>query len=211
MSLIRVAAMDNHPIVLEGVGAALARSAPDMELVAIADSCDGLLGGPGAQADVVLLDLKMPGQAPAHETVTRLVERGIVVLLFTAEERPMPVRRAIQAGAAGLVLKVDPIETIAQAIRDAHVGRLACSGPLAAMLLTDESLGTRLSERQIEILRAVSRGLPYRLVAKDLGIAEATVREHLSRAAHAYREGGIETGNVHGLITQARADGHLTE
>ncbi|KAA1421756.1 response regulator transcription factor [Nocardioides humilatus] len=211
MSLIRVAAMDNHPIVLEGVGAALARSAPDMELIAIADSCEALLAGPGASADVVLLDLRMPGQGPAHDNVVRLVERGLVVLLFTAEERPTPVRRAIQAGAAGLVLKVDPIETIAQAIRDAHLGHLACSGPLAAMLLADESLGTRLSERQIEILQAVSRGLPYRLVAKNLGIAEATVREHLARAAHAYREGGIETGNVHGLITQARADGHLAE
>ncbi|WP_370291199.1 response regulator [Nocardioides sp.] len=210
MTTITVAAVDNHPIVLEGVGAALARTAPDVELVAIAGSVDDLLAGPGAGAKVVLLDLSMPGQHPAEVSVRRLVERGTKVLVFTSEERPVPVRRAIEAGASGLLLKVDPIETIAQAVRDVVNGELACSGPLAAMLLTDASLDARLSPRQIEILTAVSEGLPYRLVAKRLGVAEVTVREHLNRAAQAYRDRGVETGNVHGLLSRARADGHLT-
>ena len=209
--VIRVGAIDNHPIVLAGVGAALAESAPDMQLVAIAGSADELLAKAAAGLDVVLLDMRIPGQPAADETVAQLVAHDLVVLLFTAEERPVPVRRAIEAGAAGLVLKVDPITTIAQAIRDAVAGELACSGRLAAMLLTDDALGTRLSQRQIEILQAVSTGLPYRLVARDLGIGEATVREHLARAARAYRLGGVDTGNVHGLISQARADGHLEE
>lgn len=230
--MIRVGAIDNHPVVLAGVGAALAQAAPDMSLVAIAGSVDELLAkaaeatsgagghegpeGSGGSAsagglDVVLLDMRIPDQPPAEESVARLVEKDYVVLLFTAEERPVPVRRAIAAGAAGLVLKVDPIETIAQAIRDAVAGELACSSQLAAMLLTDDAIGTRLSIRQIEILQAVSTGLPYRLVARDLGISEVTVREHLARAARSYRDGGVDTGNVHGLISQARADGHLDE
>lgn len=209
--MIRVGAIDNHPVVLAGVGAALAKHAPDMALVAIAGSVDELLANTPDGLDVVLLDLHIPGQPVAEESVAALVARNIVVLLFTAEERPMPVRRAIQAGAAGLVLKVDPIQTIAQAIRDGVAGELACSGQLAAMLLTDDGLGARLSARQIEILRAVSTGLPYRLVARDLGISEVTVREHLFRAARAYRSGGDDPGNVHGLISRARADGHLDE
>lgn len=211
MSLIRVGAIDNHPIVLAGVGAALAKAAPDMSLVAIAGSVDELLETTPEGVDVVLLDMWIPGQPPADESVVRLVERDMVVLLFTAEERPVPVRRAIAAGAAGLVLKVDPVETIAQSIRDAVSGELACSSQLAAMLLTDETLATRLSERQIEILRSVSTGLPYKLVGRELGISEVTVREHLARAARAYRDGGVDPGNVHGLISRARADGHLDE
>lgn len=216
--MIRVGAIDNHPVVLAGVGAALAQAAPDMSLVAIAGSVDELLAKAAEQSadgtaglDVVLLDMRIPDQPPAEDSVARLVERDYVVLLFTAEERPVPVRRAIAAGAAGLVLKVDPIETIAQAIRDAVAGELACSSQLAAMLLTDDAIGTRLSTRQIEILESVSTGLPYRLVARDLGISEVTVREHLARAARSYRDGGVDTGNVHGLISQARADGHLAE
>lgn len=208
---IRVGAIDNHPVVLAGVGAALTETAPDLHLVAIADSVDALLEAAPDGLDVVLLDLHMPEQPPAEEAVSRLTSLGIVVLLFTAEEKPVPVRRAIAAGAAGLVLKVDPAERIAQSIRDALAGELACSGQVAAALLTDASLATRLSERQIEILRAVSTGLPYRLVARQLGISEVTVREHLSRAARAYREGGVDIGNVHGLISRARADGHLDE
>ncbi|GAA4818679.1 response regulator [Nocardioides caeni] len=212
--MIRVGAIDDHPVVLAGVAAALAQAAPDMSLVAIAGSVDELLekaAGQEAGLDVVLLDMRIPEQAPVEVAVARLIENGLVVLLFTAEERPVPVRRAIAAGAAGLVLKVDPIETIAQAIRDVVAGELACSSQLAAMLLTDETLATRLSTRQIEILQAVSTGLPYRLVARDLGISEVTVREHLARAARSYRDGGVDTGNVHGLISRARADGHLDE
>lgn len=209
--MIRVGAIDNHPVVLAGLGAALAEHAPDMVLVAIAGSVDELLSATPEGLDVVLLDLHIPDQPVAEESVAQLVASNVVVLLFTAEERPIPVRRAIQAGAAGLVLKVDPIATIAQTIRDAVAGELACSGQLAAMLLTDEGLGAHVSQRQIEILRAVSTGLPYRLVARDLGISEVTVREHLFRAAKAYRSGGIDPGNVHGLISRARADGHLDE
>ena len=106
---------------------------------------------------------------------------------------------------------MDPVESIAQSIRDALAGRLACSGPLAAILLTDATLVTKVSQRQVEILRAVSAGMPYRMVARELGISEATVREHLARATQAYREAGFETGNVHGLISRARADGHLVD
>jgi DNA-binding NarL/FixJ family response regulator len=209
--VIRVGAIDNHPIVLAGVRAALEQSATDLALVAIAESLDDLLAAAPDGVDAVLLDVHMPGQPPVEETVARLVALGVVVLLFTAEDRPVPVRRGVAAGAAGLVLKVDPVDTIAQAIRDAVDGELACSGQLAAALLTDDALGARLSQRQIEILQSVSTGLPYRLVARQLGISEVTVREHLARAARAYRDDGVEIGNVHGLISRARADGHLDE
>ena len=61
------------------------------------------------------------------------------------------------------------------------------------------------------VLRGVAHGRLDKCIAFELGISEVTVREHLSRAARAYREGGVDIGNVHGLISRARADGHLDE
>lgn len=206
---VTLGAIDNHPIVLHGIGAVLSDHAPDIVLLAIVGSVDELLAGPGADAQVVLLDLGMPEQDPPEVSIKRLVDHGSRVLIFTTEERPVPVRRAIAAGASGLLLKVDPVEAIARAVRDVLNGELACSGPLAHILVTDPDISGRLSRRQVEILQLVAEGAPYKSVAKRLGISIATVREHLNRAVATYRERGDDPGNTHGLVRRARADGHL--
>ncbi|MET1037806.1 MAG: response regulator transcription factor [Aeromicrobium sp.] len=206
---IRIAAVDDQPIVLHGIGSVLEQPGIGIQLLAIATSVDELLAGPGADADVVLLDLNMARTDGAVRNTERLTARGIRVLLFTSEERPVPIRQAIAAGAQGLVLKIDPIPTIAQAIEDVFAGRTACSGTFAQALLDDTHAVARLSPRGVEILRAISEGLPYKTVARRLSIAEATVREHINRSVLAYRDLGIETGNSHGLVSRARQDGYL--
>lgn len=206
-----VAAIDNHPIVLKGIGAALAESAPALELVAVAGSVRELLAGPGAQAAVVLLDLGMPREGSVEDDIHELVAHGMVVLIFTSEERPAPVRRAIAAGASGLLLKIDPVEAIAEAILGALDGEQVCSGALAHALLTDDELMVKLSPRQVEILRSISEGLPYKAVARTMHISESTVREHLNRAVATYRQRGLDPGNSHGLVTMARGEGHLPD
>ncbi len=208
---ITVAAVDDHPVVLSGIGAALTAADPGLRVLAVAESTDELLAGAGADADVVLLDLSMhrPDGQSAETDVRRITARGAVVLLFTSEGRPVPIRRAVAAGASGLVLKVDPIETIVATIRDSVSGELACSGAVAHALLTDASLVTRLSPRQVQILQEISEGLSYRAIARSLAISESTVREHLNRAVAAYRDRGIEAGNAHALVTAAREEGHL--
>lgn len=207
-SPIRLGAIDNHPIVLRGIGAVLAETESDIELVGVAESVDQFLACV-VNADVVLLDLGMPDGDPVERNVARLVEHGVKVLLFTAEERPIPIQRAIKAGASGLLLKIDPVSTIARAVRDVDADRLACSGPLAHALLTDMDIAGKLSPRQVEILRSISEGMPYKTIARLLGISEATVREHLNRAVANYRGRGIDPGNSHGLVSRAREEGHL--
>lgn len=210
--VVRVAAVDNHPVVLAGVKAALESSDSRVRLVAVACSVDELLEGPGSDADVVLLDLWMDrpeGVEPADD-VRRLLKHGAAVIIFTSDHRPVPVRAAVEAGASGLVLKVDPVETLVQAVEDVAAGDLACSGPLAHALLTDPELAGHLTERQVELMQLVADGLTYRAIARRASVTESTVREHLNRAVASYRSRGIPVPNSHALVSLARSEGHLT-
>ena len=208
---ITLGAIDNHPIVLRGIGAVLSEHDAGIRLLAVAESVEELLAGPGADAQVVLLDLVMSDQDSPEVNIARLVEHGARVLIYTSEERSVPVRRAMAAGASGLLLKIDPVEAIARAVREVLAGQLACSGPLAYILVSDPDIAAKLSPRQVEILRHVSEGLPYKSVARKLGISTATVREHLNRAVANYRDRGDDPGNSHGLVRRARQEGHLED
>lgn len=206
---IRVAAIDDHRIVLRGIQAVLADSHPDLEMVAIASTVDELLDGPGRDAHVVLLDLGRPDARPPGEEVSRLVAAGLKVLVFTGEDRPVPIAAAVQAGASGLVLKADPEDVLAQAVRDAMAGELVCSGPVASALVGQRELVVQLSARQLEILELIADGVPRRSIARRLTITENTIAEHLKRIVASYRAQGVDLGNAHSIVRRAQRDGHL--
>jgi DNA-binding NarL/FixJ family response regulator len=206
---IGVAAIDDHPIVLVGVRAVLADFDPDIELVAIVSSVAELLEGPGRDADVVLLDLGRPDARPPSEEVQQLVGEGLKVLVFTGEDRPVPIAAAIKAGASGLVLKADPVDVLAQAVRDAMSGELVCSGPVANALVTQRDLVVQLSARQVEVLELIADGVPRRSIARRLEISENTIAEYLKRAVASYRAQGVDLGNAHSIVRRAQLDGHM--
>lgn len=208
---LRVAAVDDHPMVLHGLAALLAEMAPDIDLVEIATSVPEVLDGSASRADVVLLDLHLgQGGDPGDEgeqNVRTLVDAGAAVLVYTSEERPIPLRRAIAAGASGVLLKIDPVERVVEAVRTVADGGVVCSGSLAQALLLDDVV--RLSPREVEVIRAVSDGLPAELIATSLFITEGTVREHIRRAFRKFRDAGLEVRNAHGLVSQARSHGYV--
>ncbi len=206
---ITVAAIDDHPVVLRGVQALLAASDPGLDVVAIVGSVDELLEGPGADAQVVLLDLGRPDARSPHDEVSDLVTETRKVLIFTSEDRPVPIAAAIQAGASGLVLKADPEESLARAIRRAVAGELVFSGPVANALVQQSDLVLTLSARQVEILELIASGVPRRSIARRLAISENTVGEYLKRIVTSYREQGVVLGNAHSIVHQAQLDGFL--
>ena len=206
---ITVAAIDDHPVVLRGIQAVLAGSAPDLELVAIVGSVAELLDGPGRDASVVLLDLGRPDARSPHEEVSALVNETRKVLIFTGEDRPVPIAAAIKAGASGLVLKADAEDVLAQSVRDAAAGELVCSGPVANALVHQRDLVIHLSERQIETLELVAAGVPRRSIARRLEISENTVGVYLKRIVTGYRAQGVVLGNAHSIVHRAKLDGHL--
>ncbi|MEV5470629.1 response regulator transcription factor [Streptomyces griseoincarnatus] len=210
--IIKVAAVDDHPILLDGIAAHFAHHAPDIRLVATAEDVGALIeeqAGDDA-ASVVLLDLRLRDGSDIGSNVRRLRATGAQVLVFTGEQRPVLVRRALDEGALGLVLKEDPQDRLVQAIRTADTGEVYVSSGLARSIVNDPRGRVRLSARQLEVLKLIARGLPIEDIARMLHITEDTVHTHRKRAVEAYMKAGDElAGGAGGLVYRAVADGHI--
>lgn len=183
---IRVLIADDQVLVREGL-AALLGAEPDLEVVAQAgdgeEACAVAAGlaAEGRRPDVAMLDIEMPVLDGIAAT-SALAERvpGVRVLIVTTFGRPGYLRRAMEAGAAGFVVKDTPARQLAEAIRRVHSGLRVVDPVLAAESLTS---GTNpLTAREAEVLRVSAAGDTVATVAKSVGLSQGTVRNHLSSA-----------------------------
>lgn len=204
---ITLATIDNHQVVRAGVEAHIARVAPSIEVVSSTDDVEEYLAS-GVRADVVLLDLLLrEGMSTAW--IPALTAAGSKVLVYTTEERPVPLREAVASGAAGVLLKNDSLATVVSGIRMAMAGEFCVSGPLAHALVTDPTIVVDLSEQQRQVLQCLDEGLDYRATGRIMGISEGTVKTYLARVREKYRASGLQPGNSHHLTRQAFEQGHL--
>jgi NarL family two-component system response regulator LiaR len=183
---IRVLLVDDHAVVREGLRTYLELHD---DLRVIGEAADGAEAVRVAQElgpDVILMDLVMPvldGVGAMRELRrTTPASRVIVLTSFTDEEKLLP---AIQAGAAGYLLKnVQPAE-LYRAIRAAHAGEALLDPAVAARLVEaiSQSAGApapeRLTPREREVLALIGRGLSNKRIARELGVAEKTVKTHV--------------------------------
>lgn len=204
---VAVAIIDHHEVVRRGLRAELMLADHAFCLCGEFSSVDAFLAAEH-EADVVVLDLNLGG-ASALPWIKQLVECGYRVMIYTDEQRPVPLRAAVHAGVAGVLLKADPLGTVTAAIRRAAAGEFVVSSPLAAALIADPARVTALSEQQVQVLRWIDAGLDLRGVARTQNIGMGTVKEHLARVRAKYRAKGIEAGNSHHLTRMARDEGHL--
>ncbi|AGZ41636.1 response regulator [Actinoplanes friuliensis] len=180
---IRVLVVDDHPVVRQGL-----RTFLDLQddLSVVGEAADGTTAVAVAEElrpDVVLLDLWMPGS----DGLTAL--RGLRasgnparVLIITSFTEPATVLPALRAGAHGCVSKdIDP-PALASAIRAVHAGHVLLDPDMARMLAQGEQrrTETRLTAREHEVLAAIARGRANREIARELGLAEKTVKTHVS-------------------------------
>ncbi len=181
--MIRVLIAEDHPVVRQGL-AELVGGATDIEVVGAAGDGDEALRlalelGP----DVVLMDLSMPGKGGVEATRDVLAERPETrVVALTAFSDRRRVLEALDAGAIGYLLKdVEPAELFA-AIRAAARGESPLAPKAASALVSDrtERRELELSPREREVLALVAEGLPNKLIARRLEIAEKTVKAHLT-------------------------------
>jgi NarL family two-component system response regulator LiaR len=186
--VIRVLIADDHAVVRQGLRTFLELQ-EDIEVVGdVADGSAVVEAAVDRAPDVVLMDLVMPGIGGV-EAIRRLRERRpqarvLVLTSFQEDEKIFP---AVRAGAAGYLLKdVEPAELV-RAIRTAHEGEAVLHPAVAARLMEEFSSEdvrgageSGLTGREQEVLELIGRGLPNKLIARELGIAEKTVKTHVS-------------------------------
>lgn len=179
--MIRLLLADDQALV-RGALAALLGLESDLEVVAEVGRGDEVLDAVArTKPDVVLLDVEMPGP-DGIEVAARLRagHPGVRVLVVTTFGRPGYLRRAIDAGASGFVVKDTPARELADAVRRVHMGLRVVDPALATETLT---VGTSpLTPREREVLAAAADGSTAAVIAGRLHLSEGTVRNHLSAA-----------------------------
>ena len=180
--------VDDHPVVRQGLRTFL-ETQKDLDIVSEAADGEEALAQIGESVpDVVLMDLVLPG-IDGIEATRRARElspstKVIVLTSFADDEKVFP---AIKAGAAGYLLKdVEPTQ-LADAIRSVHAGEALLHPTVAARLMQEVSTaddrrgpGGTLTERELEVLRLLARGMSNREIAKQLTVSEKTVKTHVS-------------------------------
>ncbi|MEN3305386.1 MAG: hypothetical protein V7603_1588 [Micromonosporaceae bacterium] len=177
--------VDDHPVVRVGLRGMLA-AADDLEVVGEAGSGqEALVLTATLRPDVVLMDLRMPGSDGVTATA-RIGERfpQVRVLVLTTYDTDADILPAIEAGAAGYLLKDTPVAALAEAIRAAARGETVLASQVAARLLTRlrAPAAEQLTPREVEVLSLVAQGLSNVEIGRVLRIGEATVKTHLLRA-----------------------------
>jgi DNA-binding NarL/FixJ family response regulator len=181
--MIRVLLADDHGLVRDGLGRLLA-SVADIEVVAAAaDGAEAVQLAREHRPDVILMDLRMPGM-DGSEATRRLLEEdpaAQVVILTSFSERD-EILTALDAGAIGYLLKDAEPDEVIRGVRAAAHGESPLAPKAARELLGSRSSApaSQLTDREREVLRLVTRGLPNKLIARELGISEKTVKAHLT-------------------------------
>jgi DNA-binding NarL/FixJ family response regulator len=179
VTVIRVAVVDDHPVVRDGT-AALLDLEPDLEVVVTAGSlpelAERLATAPAKGVDVIVLDIRL-GQASGLDLLPQLAAEGSgapATVVLSAYDYPQYVEAAHRLGAAGYVLKTAPTAELIEAIRRAAAGGLSFSVRPSATVRA-------LSERERDVVRLVIDGRSNDEIGGQLGIGGKTVETHLRR------------------------------
>lgn len=172
---------DDHPVVRDGLVGILQTQADFSVVGTAATSTEAVEVCAAARPDVAIIDLELP---PADGvTAIEHIGRGTPgtrCLVFTAFATDERVLAAVRAGARGYVLKGAPSERLFEAIRTVATGGLDLPPEVSERVASAAADGRALTERQIEVLRELAAGRTNREIAARLGIAERTVKFHLS-------------------------------
>jgi DNA-binding NarL/FixJ family response regulator len=204
---IRVLLVDDHPVVRAGVAGMLAGE-PDIDVVGEAASgAEAVAAARALRPDVVLMDLRLPGLDGVGATARILAATPATrVVVLTTYETDGDILRAVEAGAAGYLLKDTARGDLVNAVRLAARGETVLTPSVAGRLLhrVRRPHGESLSPREVDVLRLVAMGRSNAEIGRALHISEATVKTHLLRT---FAKLGVSDRTA--AVTKAMAAGVL--
>jgi DNA-binding NarL/FixJ family response regulator len=200
MRSIRVLLVDDQPMIRTGFRLIL-EAEPD--IVVVGEASDGAAAVESAQAltpDVVLMDIRMP-HMDGVEATRRIVQAGSPsrIVILTTFDLDAHVVDALRAGASGFLVKDGPADSLVSAIRTVADGEAVLSPRVTHRLLdrfahlaspTTPTVPTKLDAltgRELDVLRALTRGLSNAEIALELGVGETTVKTHVAHILEKYR------------------------
>ncbi len=194
MTAHHVIIADDHPLFRDALKQTLSSALPGVTMTEVG-SVDKLLAviASNANVDLVLLDLKMPGEntATSLSGVTGLMylrsqNPEIPVVIVSASENPGVVRRCLNLGASGFIPKSTPVDDIRAAVKTVLEGgvwfpkELVRNGEAVDELSELSSKLSTLTPQQVRVLTMLGEGLLNKQIAYELGVSEATVKAHVS-------------------------------
>lgn len=196
---MKILIADDHRLVIEAVKGKLAELGPEV-LFSMALTVEELHREASDDLDLALIDLTMPG-ANGYKHIAELRERlpALPIIVLSGVEDPEVMRASIELGALGFIPKAYSPDVMLSAVRLVLAGGVYIPQMLLSPMATtasgfaDDSVGPEgdssasidqlrklLTERQVDVLRLLSQGKPNKLIARDLGISEGTVKIHLA-------------------------------
>ncbi len=179
--MIKVVLAEDQAMVLGALAALLALE-PDITVIATAaNGRDALRAAEQGQAEVLVTDIEMPGMTGLEVAAALKISRPQVrCVILTTFARPGYLRRALDAGARGYLLKDRPATELAEAVRRVHAGLRVVDPALATEAWAAEP--DPLTDRERQILQRAGEGRSSQEIAADLRLSEGTVRNYLSEA-----------------------------
>jgi DNA-binding NarL/FixJ family response regulator len=213
MDVVRILVVDDHPIIRQGVKSVLANH-PDLVVVGEAESASGLFANlASVRPDVVLLDIRMPGQN-GIETTQRLKREypDVKVIILTTYEEDDYVFGALRAGAEGYLLKSASHDMLASAIRQVSRGERLLSEALVGKVMREFQEIARekaradsgLTDQELAVLKLIASGATSKEIAGKMFWSEATVKRKvqdiIEKLGAANRAQAVAEANKRGLL-----------
>ena len=184
--LLRVLIVDDHPIVISGCRALL-ETDPSVEVVEAEDSASGFAAFFDSRPDVAVIDINLPGLS-GLELMRRIIDRApeARLVVFSMNDDPVIAARAIEAGAKGYIAKNDDPALIAEAVRVVAKGGLYLHPEMARQIAflrsgSNADAVSRLSAREVEILRLLAAGRTMAQIADLLDVSYKTVANNCTQ------------------------------